>query len=49
MIGKNNTFSVNQLGALITLAVMAIWGVWVSWLHMARPLGIDYTEILFVN
>jgi len=49
MKGNKYHISRNQLGALITLSAVAIWGVWVIWLHMIRPLGIVYIDILFLS
>jgi CubicO group peptidase (beta-lactamase class C family) len=48
MKSKKN-FTAHQIGALITMAIVAIWGIGVSWLHMTRPLGIAYMEILFMS
>ena len=46
---KMASFSLNQLGALITLGILAVWGVVISWLHLTRPVGVDITEILFLS
>ena len=43
------TFSIHQIGALITTIILAVWGIWVTWLHMTKPLGIDHTEIVFLS
>jgi CubicO group peptidase (beta-lactamase class C family) len=48
-MNNNKTFSIHQIGALIAMIILAVWGIWVTWLHMTRPLGIDYTEILFLS
>ena len=39
----------NQLGALITLAVVAVWGIWVLWFHLTRPMGLAHIEIIFLS
>jgi CubicO group peptidase (beta-lactamase class C family) len=46
---KINKGSKNQLGALITLAVVAVWGIWIFWFHLTRPMGLAYIEIIFLS
>ena len=48
-MGTKRRFTSHQIGALITLLALALWGVWVSWLPLARPIGISFTEILFLS
>ena len=44
-----DAFTLAQKGALITLAVVALWSLGAAWLPLTRPLGINYTEILFLS
>ncbi len=48
-MGTIRRFTSHQIGALITLLALALWGVWVSWLPLVRPMGITFTEILFLS
>jgi len=42
-------FTPYQISAIISLLIVAVWGAWVSWLPMTRPMGINFTEILFLS
>jgi len=48
-MNSKKTFPNNQIGALLTMVIIAVWGIWVSWLHMTNPLGLEYTEVLFLS
>jgi CubicO group peptidase (beta-lactamase class C family) len=45
----NTRFTLHQIGALVTMAILAVWGVWVAWLHLTRPLGMAHIEVVFLS
>ena len=49
MKSKNNPFTDHQWGALISMVIVAVWGIWVIWLHLTRPMGMDFIELLFLS
>jgi CubicO group peptidase (beta-lactamase class C family) len=42
-------FTLHQIGALVTMAIVAVWGVWVVGLHLTRPLGMAHVEVVFLS